>query len=112
VVIYALLLYLLCALIFPENLDENESYRSYFYYRRNWFFGVLAAVYVVDYLDTWIKGADYLHSFGAVFPLRNAGYVVASLVAMKTDKAWYHAVFAMAGLLFQLYWIGQQFEVL
>ncbi len=112
VVIYALLLYLLCALIFPENLDENESYRSYFYYRRNWFFGVLAAVYVVDYLDTWIKGADYLHSFGAVFPLRNAGYVVASLVAMKTDKAWYHAAFVVAGLLFQLYWIGQQFEVL
>jgi hypothetical protein len=37
---------------------------------------------------------------------------VASLIAIKTDKAWYHAAFAVAGLLFQLYRIGRQFEVL
>lgn len=112
VVIYALLLYLLCALVFPESLDRDDSYRDYFYRRRGWFFGVLIAVYAVDYLDTWIKGADYLHSFGIEFPIRNACYVIAGLVAMKTDRAWYHALFAICGLVFQLYWIGRQFEVL
>jgi hypothetical protein len=112
VAMYALLLYLLCALVFPEQLDERESYRDYFYARRTWFFGVLATVYVVDYLDTWVKGSDYLHSFGIAFPLRNAGYVIACIIAMRTNKAWYHALFAVAGLLFQLYWIGRQFEVL
>lgn len=112
VVIYALLLYLLCALVFPESLDENGSYRDYFYQRRGWFFGVLIAVYVIDYLDTWVKGSDYLHSFGVAFPVRNASYVLASLIAMKTNRAWYHALFAVCGLGFQLYWIGRQFEVL
>lgn len=112
VVIYALLLYLLCALIFPESLDEHESYRSYFFRRRGWFFGVLIAVYVVDYLDTWIKGAAYLHSFGVEFPVRNACYVIAGLIAIKTKKLWYHALFAVCGIAFQLYWIGRQFEIL
>ena len=87
VVIYALLLYLLCALVLPENLDENESYRSYFFKRRGWFFGVLIAVYVVDYLDTWVKGADYLRSFGVELPLRNACYVIAGLIAIKIGRA-------------------------
>jgi len=31
---------------------------------------------------------------------------------MKTNRAWYHALFAVCGLVFQLYWIGRQFVVL
>lgn len=112
VVTYALLLYLLCALIFPESLDRGDSYRDHFYQRRGWFFGVLIAVYVMDYLDTWIKGTEYLHSFGIELPIRNTCYVIASLIAIRTNRAWYHALFAVCGLIFQLYWIGRAFEVL
>lgn len=112
VALYALLLYLLCALILPENLDQGVSYREYFYARRHWFFAVLALAYVADYADTWIKGAAYLHGFGLQYPLRNAAYVLASVLAMRTRKAWYHGAFAVAGLVFQLYWISHQFEVL
>ena len=112
VALYALLLYLLCALILPENLDSQKSYRDYFYDRRGWFFGVLIAAYVMDYADTWLKGASYLHSFGIEYPLRNLGYVIACLIAIRTRKAWYHALFAVGGLAFQLYWIVRQFEVL
>jgi len=112
VVIYALLLYLLCALVFPEGMSEQQSYRDYFYQRRQWFFGLLALVYVVDYLDGWIKGSGFVHTLGDAFPWRNVAYVAAALVAMKTDKAWYHALFAVCGLLFQLWWIVHQYEVL
>jgi len=31
---------------------------------------------------------------------------------MKTNRTWYHALFAVCGLVFQLYWIGRQFVVL
>lgn len=106
------MLYLACALIFPESLDQHGSYREYFYNRRRGFFGVLIAVYAMDYLDTWIKGDDYLHSFGIVYPLRNGAYIVACAIAMATRKVWYYAVFAIAGVTFQVWWIVYQFEVL
>ena len=112
VVIYALLLYLLCALVFPESMGERQSYRDYFYQRRGWFFGLLALAYVVDYLDALVKGAGLMHELGIAFPLRNACYVIAALIAARTNKTWYHALFAVGGLLFQLYWIGLQYEVL
>lgn len=46
--LYALLLYLACALIFPEQLDEYAGYCGYFYSRRHWFFGTLPSIYVID----------------------------------------------------------------
>ncbi len=64
ITLYALLLYLLCALVFPENLEEGRGYRDYFNDRRHWFFGLLALAFAVDFIDTWIKGPAYFHSFG------------------------------------------------
>ena len=74
--------------------------------------GVTIAIHVVDYVDTPVKGADCLHSFGIEFPIRHACYAIAGLVAMKTDRARYHALSATRGLVFQLYWIVRRFEVL
>jgi hypothetical protein len=112
VVIYALLLYLLSALIFPDSVAEYGGYRDYFYSRRQWFFGFLAIMYVVDYADTWVKGVDYLRSFGIEYPIRNISYIVLSIIAMSTRNARYHATFAVGGLVYQLSWIVRAFETL
>jgi hypothetical protein len=112
VVIYALLLYLLCALVFPEQATDYSGYREYFYSRRQWFFGVLAVMYVIDYADTWVKGADYLRSFGVEYPIRNISFIALSLIAMWTRNARYHAIFAVAGVAYQLSWIARAFETL
>jgi FtsH-binding integral membrane protein len=109
---YALLLYLLCALILPERMDRHDGYREYFYSRRHWFFGALALAYLVDFGDTWIKGADYFRSFGAEYVVRNIGYIVACLVAIAIRSPIYHGAFAVVGLLYQLWWIARQFETL
>lgn len=109
---YALLLYLLCALVFPEHMTGYADYRSYFYDRRHWFFGVLIAIYLVDLGDTWIKGEAYLRAFGIEYWLRNAGYIVGSAIAIATRNAWFHGIFAIVGLLYQLSWIVRQFETL
>jgi hypothetical protein len=112
VVIYALLLYLLCALILPEQMDDYSGYREYFYSRKGWFFAVMAVVYVLDYVDTAIKGGAYLHSFGIEYPIRNISYIVLCLVAMRTRQTWFHATFAVASVLYQLSWIARAFETL
>ena len=34
---YTILLYFLCALLFPDNVDEYGGYEEYFLSRRKWF---------------------------------------------------------------------------
>src|SRR5688572_3010328 len=40
---YAVTLFLLAALLFPDRIDEYEGYEDFFLKRRHWFFGVFAA---------------------------------------------------------------------
>lgn len=112
VTLYALLLYLLCTLVLPENIDEYQDWRDYFYARRAWFFGLLAAAYLFDLADTRVKGADYFATMAPEMLARDLAYVVFSLVAIGTRNARYHGAFALAGLAYQLVFIARQFEVL
>jgi hypothetical protein len=97
-VVYALLLYLIAALLFPEDMDEYLGYWEYIQSRGPWFFGLLAAVFVVDLYDTWIEGAAYFHGLGSEYPLRNGTYIVLCIIAMRTSSKWFHHAFVLAAL--------------
>lgn len=112
VALYALLLYLLCAIIFPDSLEGYSGYEDYFYSRRKWFFGLLALAYVADLGDTYIKGRQYYDSFGPELELRSLVYVALCLVAIATKNRRFHACFAVASIFYQLSWIVRQFETL
>jgi len=112
VALYALLLYLLCAVIFPESLEGHAGHGGYFYSRRKWFFGLLGLAYVVDLGDTWIKGRGYAAGFGPELELRTLAYVVLCAIAMATPSRRFHAAFVIASLLYQVSWIVRQFETL
>lgn len=109
---YAALYYLLCAVLFPDDLAEYSGYRAYFYSRRPWFFGLLAAVFVADLVDTWLKGSDYVAAQGAAAPLRTAAYVLLCIVAACVSNARFHAVFAVANLAAQVGWILHRYDVI
>ncbi|TQM12489.1 hypothetical protein FB548_2424 [Pseudoxanthomonas sp. 3HH-4] len=112
VTLYALLLYLLCALVFPESLPEGGGYREYYYGRRHWFFGLLALMFVVDIGDTLIKGTAYAQQLGPEYWVRNAVYVAGSLVAIATRNPRFHGTFAVMALLYELSWIWRRYEIL
>ncbi|HVR49039.1 MAG TPA: hypothetical protein VMS38_04830 [Pseudorhodoferax sp.] len=112
VVGYAALYYFLCALLFPDNLAGYTGYRDYFMSRRKWFFGLLAASFIVDVVDTWIKGRDILFAQGHEYPLRAAAHVLLCLVAIRTDNARFHAVFGLLSLLYQVSWILRLYDVI
>lgn len=112
VTLYALLLYLLCAIAFPKDVTGFSDWEAYFFSRRAWFFSLLALAYLADLGDTFIKGHEYFSSFGIEMPIRCAAYVVLSLVAIATPNRTFHACFAVAGLVYQLSFIARQFEVL
>jgi hypothetical protein len=106
-VIYSLLLYLIAALLFPEDMAEYPGYREYIQSRGPWFFGLLATVFVVDFYDTWIKGADYFYSLGLEYPLRNVAYVALCIIAMRTRSRWFHGAFVLVALGYEISWIAR-----
>lgn len=105
VITYTVSLYLLCALLFPEDMSDYAGFRDYFEARGHWFFGVLAIVYLLDFLDTWLKGASYVHMLGPEYIVRCVVFVALSLVAMRNRNARFQGAFAILGIAYQLSFI-------
>jgi hypothetical protein len=82
VILYAILFYFLCTLLFPSDLHDYSGYEDYFLSRRKWFFGILAATLVADVIDTNLKGSVYLHSLGVEYPVRIVVGLLVCFVAM------------------------------
>lgn len=104
---YAVVLYLLAALLFPESISEYAGYEDFFIKRRRWFFGLLAATFVLDVIDTLIKGAarwselsgDYLIQV----PIGLTLCLVASLFAQRRTQI----SLALVHIAYQTYWVGR-----
>lgn len=107
---HIVLLFLLCTLLFPDNLDEYTGYRDYFLSRRVWFFGLLALSFLLDFGDTLIKGTDYLRSLTVEYPIRNAAYIVLCLVAMRTRSERFHAAFVAAAIAYECLWVYRLYD--
>jgi len=109
---FSCLFFFLCVLIFPTTLEDYGGYEEYFISRRRWFFGMLAVTYVVDFLDTLLKGKVYFAALGWEYPLRNAVYIVLCIVAAWTANRRFHAMFVGAGLLYQITWIFRLYDLI
>ncbi|MGR9172269.1 hypothetical protein [Rhizobium sp. KDH_Rht_773_N] len=109
---FCCLFFFLCVLIFPTTLEDYGGYEEYFISRRRWFFGMLAVTYVVDFLDTLLKGKAYLAALGWEYPVRNAVFIALSIVAAWTANRRFHAVFVSVGLLYQISWIFRLYDLI
>ncbi|MBA4224375.1 hypothetical protein [Bosea vestrisii] len=106
-IVYALTLFLLCALLFPEDLDEYADYEDYFLNRRRWFFGLFALIFVLDVVDTALKGPARWNHYSADYliqvPLGLGLCLVASLWANKRLQL----AMALLHITYQLYWTAR-----
>jgi hypothetical protein len=105
VILYAILFYSLCTLLFPSDLQDYSGYEEYFISRRHWFFGFLAATFVADIIDTELKGTAYLHSFGVEYPIRIAVSLIVCFIAMFTSNRRIQFVLLAVSLLYQISFI-------
>jgi hypothetical protein len=102
---YAVVLYLLAALLFPDSIAEYAGYEDFFIKRRRWFFGLLAVAFLLDVVDTLIKGLDHWSQLSSDYllqvPIGLAFCVVGSIWA---DRRLQIAI-AITHLVYQFYWI-------
>ncbi|MEY4562993.1 MAG: hypothetical protein RLZZ618_2270 [Pseudomonadota bacterium] len=112
VLYYAVINFLLCALLFPNDLNEYAGYRDYLLSRRRWFFGLLAMGYAVDVIDTMLKGSEHLAQLGPEYPLRIGVYLLLCLVAAITRNERFHLGFAAANLAYQISFIIRRYDLI
>ena len=62
VLLYAVVIYLRAALLFPADLEGYDGFKDYFYSRRGWFLGLSAGQVAIDVIDTLLKGTAYFTS--------------------------------------------------
>ena len=104
VILYAVVLYLCCALLFPSEMDDYSGYEDYFISRRYWFCGLISATFVIDLYDTWLKGAEHFQNAGTEYLIASLIQFVLVAFAAYTKNRYYHAVVAVAALAYQASW--------
>lgn len=104
---YAVVLYLLSALLFPDKISEYAGYEHYFINRRRWFFGLMAASFVLDVVDTLIKGTERWSQLSGDYLIQVPIGLVLCLVASVFAQRWIQLAVAVLHLAYQGYWIGR-----
>lgn len=109
---YAILLFLLCTLLFPDTLHDYASYEEFFISRRKWFFGIFATTILFDVIDSFIKGAAHYAEFSAEYHYRVPIYLVLCAIAIWTPNRQYHQLFVVGSLIYEVSWILRLFNSL
>ncbi|CAN7467809.1 hypothetical protein LJR034_003025 [Caballeronia sp. LjRoot34] len=104
-IFYAFIIYLLCAMLFPDSLREYKDFRDYFLSRRAWFFGLLLAGSVIDIGDSLIKGELHIAHLGDLYWVKTAVVGIGCLIAMRTRNQIFHASFVALNLAMQVMFV-------
>jgi len=111
IIFYAVLFAMISSILFPDSMEEYAGYEHYFRSRRPWFYGLLALMFLVDVLDTWIKGPVHFNSLGIEYPIRQAGFFICSVIAMFVSNKRYQQIFVVVALVYQTIWILRVFRL-
>jgi hypothetical protein len=100
------------SILFPDRMAEYSGFDDYFQSRRKWFYGLLAVIFLVDLIDTAIKGAGHFRSLGIEYPIRQASLAILAIVGAVVANRTYQAVFVSVALIYEIVWILRMFEIM
>ncbi|HRP78416.1 MAG TPA: hypothetical protein PL183_04840 [Aquamicrobium sp.] len=109
---YSIMFVMLAAMLFPDEIREYEGFRDYFERRRSWFYALLIGLFVIDVVDTLVKGEKYYHHYGLAYPVRQALLIAGAAAGLAMRSPRYDAVYAALALAAQVVWIAVLFDVL
>lgn len=108
-ILYAVTLFLMAALLSPDHIAEYDGYEDFFLKRRHWFFGLFAATFVFDTIDTLIKGGAYWERFGLDYFIQVPLGLILCVVAIRSVDRRVHIAAVLLHLAYQAYWISRFF---
>jgi hypothetical protein len=107
---YAILIFLISTILFPDQMDQFPDPDEYFFSRRRWFYGLLTALFLVDIGDTALKGEAHFRAVGPEYLVLQFTFVALALLAIFLKKRLYDAAFVGVAILLQIAWALRQFD--
>lgn len=104
--------FVLAALILPDDVGEYAGFEDYFISRRGWIFGAIALVFVLDLLDTALKGAGRFQALGPEYLVRFGIYLLLCLVGWRIANRRVQAGLMLFALAYQALYLVRFYEVL
>jgi hypothetical protein len=105
IIAYAVLIFMTCAMLFPDSMEGYSGYEDYFYSRKSWYFGLLTALFALDLVDTLLKGQQYYLHLGMAYAVRAVVFIVGCGIAIKTSNRRYHRLFSIGAIIYQFLYI-------
>lgn len=109
---YASLNFLMATLIFPDSVPGHAESESFFMERRRWFFGLFAASFGFDLIDTLIKGSSHLQALGPEYLVRLALGIIIAIVAMRARTLRGVMIPGLIWLAYDVSWIARRYDSL
>ncbi|MBX3689360.1 hypothetical protein [Dokdonella sp.] len=104
---YTVTLYLMAALLFPDDIDEYGGYEIYLIGRRYWFFGLLAATFLFDIVDTMIKGQQHWNLLSTDYLVQVPLGLVLCLIACLSKTPRVQLVLVLLHIVYQVFWMSR-----
>jgi hypothetical protein len=109
IICYAVVLFLLVALLIPRDWDKVEDLNEYFLAKRRWFYSVLVLGLVIDLMDSYMKGGwTYIRGTGILTWGENMAGILAAIIGFRSTNVRTHSMMAILFFLWEIF-IG--FEV-
>jgi len=109
IICYAVVLFLLVALLIPRDWDKVEDLNEYFLAKRRWFYSVLVLGLVIDLMDSYMKGGwTYVRGTGILTWGENMAGILAAIIGFRSTNVRTHSMMAILFFLWEIF-IG--FEV-
>ena len=99
-IIYATLVFFASLVLHPSDISDVTSYKEYFYRNRRWFFSLVIAFSLWDFVDTFAKGATQISDLNPVYATSLTARILGCAIAMKTASERYHESFSILLVLF------------
>lgn len=110
VISFAILLFLLAAILVPHRLSAVQDSYRYFMEGRRWFFGANIVAVIFDVFDTLLKGAGYSALPAAMWSA--PVYLLASLAGLSSNRRTVQILAAAVSFTLQMVYMFQQLGVL
>src|SRR5262252_6195512 len=103
IICYAVILFLLVALLVPRDWDKVDDLNSYFLSKRHWFYSVYLLSVIVDVMDSYMKGGwPYIIGQGVL----GWGYSVAgvpiAVIGFRSGRIRTHTMMAIVIFVWQI----------
>jgi len=106
VTLYAIVLFLIAAMLYPWDIPRDFDFAEYFYKNRGWFFGLQVTAWLIDVPETILKSGMGLRDLPEFYLFFVTTLFTLTVVAAFTRSRRYHGLFSVFWFVFVLGYLG------